>query len=167
MQVTKEIVSVSEMAQMLGLSRARLYQLMKEGVFPAPTRPSDGGRPYFDREQQERCLTVRRTNCGVNGQAILFYAMRAPSSSAPATPARRPRRSSAPERPRRSRDDATITGLRHGLAQLGVNQITEQVVRRALAEAYPDGWSSVTQAELLRTVLERLNRQDSDDNVAR
>jgi DNA-binding transcriptional MerR regulator len=162
MQVTKEIVSVSEMARMLGLSRARLYQLVKEGVFPTPTRPGKGGRPFFDREQQEQCLTVRRTNCGIDGRPILFYAMRS-QSSAPPAPTQRMRRRSAPQRRRRSRDDAMITGLRHGLAQLGVSQVTEQGIRAALAETYPDGWSQVDQAELLRSVFARLNCQDSGD----
>ncbi len=166
MQVTKEIVGVSEMARMLGLSRARLYQLMKEGVFPTPTRPEQSGRPFFDRKQQEQCLTVRRTNCGIDGRPILFYAMRSQPSAPPAT-TRRTRRHSASQRPHRSSNDATITELRHGLAQLGVGQATEESIRTALAETYPDGWSSVDSAELLRTVFERLNRQDSDDNVAR
>jgi predicted DNA-binding transcriptional regulator AlpA len=163
MQVTKEVVSVSEMARMLGLSRARFYQLMKEGIFPPPTRPGNGGRPFFNREQQEQCIEVRRTNRGVNGQTILFYAMR-PQSPAPLSPPRRQgSRRSVPQRPRRSTGDATITELRHGLMQLGVSQISEQVVRRALAETYPDGWSQVDQAELLRSVFTRLNCQDSGD----
>lgn len=164
MEITREIVSVSEMARMLGLSRARLYQLIKEGVFPPPTRPEEGGRPFFDRQQQEQCVNVRRTNCGIDGRPILFYAMRAAPSP---TPARQPRRRSAPERPRQSTHDAAINELRHGLSQLGITQISEQSIRTALAEAYPDGWSSVAQAELLRSVFARLNRQDSNDNVAR
>ena len=57
---TKEAVSVSGMARMVGLSRARLYQLMREGVFPSPSRQNETGRPSFDREQQEQCLQVRR-----------------------------------------------------------------------------------------------------------
>jgi hypothetical protein len=167
MQVTKEIVSVSEMARMLGLSRARLYQLMKEGVFPAPTRPDNGARPFFDREQQEQCLTVRRSNCGIDGRPILFYTMRSQSSSPPTVPPRRTRRQSAPERPRQSTNDPAINELRHGLVQLGIGQVGEQSIRTALAEAYPDGWSQVDRAELLRSVFAYLNRQDSNDNVAR
>ena len=53
------------------------------------------------------------------------------------------------------------------LAQLGVGQVTEQSIRTALAETYPDGWSNVEHAELLRTVFDHLNCQDSQDNVAR
>ncbi len=167
MQVEKEVVSISEMARMLGFSRARFYQLMNEGVLPKPTKTAESSRPFFTREQQGQCIEVRRTNRGVNGQAILFYAMRTPASAPPPAPTRQPRRRSAPERPRRSTEDATIIELRHGLSQLGVSQITEESVRAALAEMYPDGRSNLEHAELLRSVFERLNRQDSNDNVAR
>ena len=166
MQVTKDVVSVSEMARMLGFSRARFYQLMDQKVLPKPTRAANEARPYFTREQQERCIEVRQTNRGINGQAILFYAMRAPSPPS-STPARQPGRRTAAQRPRRSRDDATINDLRHGLAQIGAGQATERTIRTALAEAYPDGWSNVDHSELLRTVFDRLNCQDSDDNLAR
>ena len=167
MQITKEVVSVSEMARMLGFSRARFYQLMKDGTIPKPIRPENGGRPFFDRGQQEKCLTVRRTNCGIDGRPILFYSMRSPSSAPPPAPRRQSPRRSAPERPRRAEEDATINELRHGLAQLGVAQVTEQSIRTVLAEVYPDGWSRVDHAELLRSVFNRLNCQDSQDNVAR
>lgn len=166
MQVTKEIVSVSEMARMLGLSRARLYQLIKEGVFPPPTQAENGGRPFYDRQQQEQCVTVRRTNCGIDGRPILFYAMRETSTDT-ARPVVRPspQRRSTVTQP--NRDDATISLIRHGLSQLGLSQINEQDIRAALAETHPDGWSGVDPAALLRAVFEQLNRRDSNDNVSR
>ena len=52
----KVVVTVTEMAQMVGLSRSRFYGLMKEGVFPEPSRNGDTNRPYYDRAQQEQCL---------------------------------------------------------------------------------------------------------------
>src|ERR1022692_3404454 len=71
---TKIGVSVSEMARMVGLSRQRFHQLMQAGVFPQPQR--NDGRPFYDEPTQEICLAVRRRNCGVNGQVVLFYARR-------------------------------------------------------------------------------------------
>ena len=71
---TKAIVSVSEMARMCGLSRARFYQLQKAGVFPAPAYQE--GRPVYTEEQQQVCLEVRKKNRGVNGKPVLFYARR-------------------------------------------------------------------------------------------
>ena len=165
MEVTKEVVSVSEMARTLGLSRARFYQLMREGVFPEPCRPEGSKRPYYDREKQEQCVTVRRTNCGIDGRPILFYAMRTQSTPPPA-PTRRVRRRPAPQRSCRPADDDLITEIRHGLSQLGVGQVNEHSIRTLLALTYPDGWSNVDPAELLRSIFNRLSCQDSQDNVA-
>ena len=167
MQVTKEIVSVSEMARMLGFSRARVYQLLRDGVLPKPTKTAEGGRPFFTRAQQEQCIEVRRTNCGIDGRPILFYATRVPSPAPPTTETRQPRRRSAPARPRRSTEDSTITDLRCGLRQLGLTDATEQSIRAALADLYPDGHAGVDSSELLRSIFVHLNRQDSHDNVSR
>jgi len=72
----KMAVTVAEMARMVGLSRARFYQLQKAGVFPAPTIDPSKNRPFYDQETQKVCLEVRRKNCGVNGKVVLFYARR-------------------------------------------------------------------------------------------
>jgi hypothetical protein len=61
---------------MVGLSRARFYQLANEGVFPSPLYNVRTRRPFFNEEMQEVCLEVRRRNCGINGRAVLFYAAR-------------------------------------------------------------------------------------------
>jgi len=154
---------------MLGLSRARLYQLMRDGVFPKPTRVNEGGRPFFNREQQEQCLQVRRTNRGIDGRPILFYSMRSrPTVPDPARNRRRqqPRQGTHPRHAEQGRD-STITELRHGLTQLGQAEITDRAIRDLLADEYPDGHSDVDSAELLRTVFEQLNRQNPPDNVAR
>ena len=71
---TKAAVTVSEMARMVGLSRARFYQLVEAGVFPTPVYCVSTRRPMYVEELQEVCLTVRRRNCGVNGKPVLFYA---------------------------------------------------------------------------------------------
>ena len=73
---TKAIVNVAEMARMCGLSRARFYQLVKEGVFPPPLYRIDNRRPYYVEAMQEVCLEVRRRNCGINGRPVMFYARR-------------------------------------------------------------------------------------------
>ena len=70
---TKAVVTVSEMARMVGLSRARFYQLMEVGVFPLPVYRLSNRRPIYDEGLQKICLEVRRRNCGLNGQPVLFY----------------------------------------------------------------------------------------------
>jgi hypothetical protein len=71
---TKMVVSVSEMARMVGLSRQRFHQLMPAGVFPQPQR--NDARPFYDEPTQQQCLEVRRRNCGVNGKVVSFDAQR-------------------------------------------------------------------------------------------
>ena len=85
---TKVAVSVADMARMVGLSRARFYELMGSGVFPRPVRQAETGRPFYSEDQQKAVLDVRRRNCGINGQAVLFYARRLPTGPAPARPRR-------------------------------------------------------------------------------
>ena len=60
-----------------------------------------------------------------------------------------------------------IGELRQGLAQLGLTDVSDRTVAKALVEAYPDGHREVDSAELLSVVFGHLNRQDSPDNVAR
>ena len=159
----KEIVTVTEMARMCGLSRARFYQLVGEGIFPAPSRNENTNRPFFDREQQEQCLMVRRSNRGANGKAVIFYGCRLetplPSPKGKQLPISRPSKGQV-------RQDPVITELRHGLAQLGMTNLTEQQVRQALLETHPDGHRDVESAELLRAVFEAIQCRDSADNLS-
>ncbi len=168
MEITKEVVSVSEMARMLGLSRARFYQLMKTGVFPKPEQSPETKRPFFDREKQEQCVEVRRTNRGVNGKVILFYTQRPPRPPPQASRTRRRGRPrpAAPGSPA-STNDTALTELRHGLTQLGLADVTDRSIRDALVDLYPDGHAEIDSTELLRAVFGRLRCQDSSDNVAR
>ncbi len=161
-RVLKEVVTVTEMARMVGLSRARFYELSRQGVFAPPSRNPMTDRPFYSREQQERCQEIRRTHRGDNGRTILFY------SVAPKTPAssersvRRPPKSS--KRPRR---DSRIDGLREGLVQLGMREISEARIRAALAAEWPDGQDDVEPATLLTAVYRSLKRRNTPDNVAR
>ena len=157
----KQVVTVTEMSRMCGLSRARFYQLIKEGVFPTPSRNEQTGRPFFDREQQEQCLLVRRMNRGANGKAVIFYGCRLEASQP------RPKRKQLPISNLRSgqaRHDPVLMELRHGLAQLGMTNSTDVDIRQALT-AYPDGHRDVDSAELLRAVFGELQRRNSTDNL--
>jgi hypothetical protein len=72
MKVTKENVSIRDMAKLLGLSRAQFYRHMNNGVFVKPTYGC-GALPYFTRQMQEQNIKVRLTNMGVNGKPCIFY----------------------------------------------------------------------------------------------
>ena len=74
-QQPKAVVSVAEMSRMVGLSRARFYQLIGT-TFPPPLYTEATRRPFYDEALQSVCLEVRRRNCGVDGKPVLFYARR-------------------------------------------------------------------------------------------
>ena len=46
----KEAVSITEMARMVGLSRARFYELVAQGVFVPPVHSISNKRPYYNPE---------------------------------------------------------------------------------------------------------------------
>src|SRR5207344_1180857 len=74
---SKAAVTVAEMSRMVGLSRARFYQLIGS-AFPHPVYDVATKRPFYSEEAQKVCLEVRRRNCGIDGKPILFYAKRLP-----------------------------------------------------------------------------------------
>jgi len=151
---TKAVVSVSEMARMVGLSRSRFYQLVEAGVFPQPVFMVCNHRPIYVESAQIVCLEVRRRNCGVNGQAVLFY-----SKGHRVSPQVKPTRT-APTPPKASKH----TDLIDGLAMLGLST-TSSEVEGALKALYPSGMGGIDQGLLLRAVFLHLKRQNSGDSV--
>jgi hypothetical protein len=160
---TKAVVSVAEMARMVGLSRARFYQLMSAGTFPKPEYDPQTKRPYYTEELQRRCLEVRRRNCGVDGRPILFYARghRLPQQPKPTRPA-----TARTTKPKAVKAD-DHADLLDGLAALGLASATADQVRAALAATYPGGVGGTDRGDVLRAVFLFLKRQNTADNVRR
>ena len=117
----KAVCSVSEMAQLLDLSRSRFYQLQKQGVFPQPLYDSATKRPFYPEHLQHQCLETRHTGIGDNGQRILFYARRRKASVA--------RKHPVPQ---------YYQVLIKVLSQMGVNTTPKQL-KVALKNLYPEG----------------------------
>jgi hypothetical protein len=152
---TKAVVTLAEMARMLGLSRARLYQLQRSGSLPLPVYDIVTRRPVYVEEQQRICLEVRRRNCGIDGKPILFYAHRLPA------PAKvRPIKVA----PNKTRD---ISGLIEGLNSFGWTIATAAQIERITKELFPNGTGGIIQSEVLRAVFLHLKRKNSGDNVGR
>jgi hypothetical protein len=154
---TKAVVTVSEMARMVGLSRARFYQLQKAGVFPPPVYDVATHRPVYPEELQKVCLEVRRRNFGVNGRAVLFYARRAPITTPPAKP-----KKETPKPPKN--EHADLIDALHGL---GLASATTAQVGAAVRELFPRGTAGVAEAEVVRAVFVRLRCQDSGGSVGK
>jgi hypothetical protein len=145
---TKAVVTVSEMARMVGLSRARFYELVEAGVFPTPVYDVSTRRPLYDEKMQETCLTVRRRNCGVNGKPVLFYSR----GHRPSTPAVKP---SKPPVAKPKPPAAPHADLIDGLGALGLVATPTQV-NEAVAALYPAGVNGTDRGQVLRAVFLRL-----------
>jgi hypothetical protein len=152
---TKAVVTVSEMARMVRLSRARFYQLMKDGIFPQPVYQK--GRPVYTEEQQQACLEVRRRNRGVNGETVLFYPRRLATGS---TKAKKRASEPAPK-------NKDIQALLDGLNALGLTTATAAQVETVTKELYPQGTVGLDQGEVLRAVFLEIRRRFSSGNAGR
>jgi hypothetical protein len=150
-------VSVSEMARRVGLSRQRFHQLVQCRVFPEPQRDEASGRPYYDEPTQQQCLEVRRRNCGINGQIVLFYTRRFPAM--PAKP--------KTTKPKLEAPGKDVSALVDGLNALGLVTATAAQVQRVTEELYPQGTAGIDQGEVLRAVFLHLKRQNTAGNVGR
>lgn len=155
--MSKTVVSVAEMARMVGLSRARFYQLVGEGIFPSPVYDVETRRPFFNEEMQAVCMEVRRRNCGVNGKPILFYAARHPLGQQP-----RPVKKQKAE----PKQKGQYADLLNGLRSLGL-EVTSAQVEPIVKELFPAGIQHLDCGEVIRGVFLRLKRQNSTDIVGR
>jgi predicted DNA-binding transcriptional regulator AlpA len=153
----KMAVTVAEMARMVGLSRARFYQLMKQGVFPQPRMDESKKRPFYDQELQKACLEVRRRNQGVNGQVVLFYARR---------------QEIAPTKAKVRKGVVVPKTEPHGelveaLRSLGLTTVTAAEVGQAVTELFGGRTSGKDEGEVIRAVFLHLKRRNTGDNVGR
>lgn len=154
----KVVVTVAEMARMVGLSRARFYQLQREGVFPPPAYSLATRRPVYVEEQQAAILEARRRNLGVNGRPVLFYA-RGPSPGRPSKP------------PRKPQDERTALGrhptILNAVRGLGLNGTSAGEVDAVVSRLYPAGTARVAEEDVIRAVFLHLSRPNTGDNVRR
>lgn len=147
-QPLKAGVTVSEMARMVGLSRARFYQLQKAGIFPPPQMNEAKKRPFYDQELQKTCLEVRRRNQGINGQVVLFYSRRqeiAPTRAKPKKPIAVPKKQPQAE-------------LAEALKSLGLTTVTPVEAALAVKDLFPGGTSGKDQGAVIRAVFLHLQR---------
>ena len=146
----KAVVSVAEMARMVGLSRGRFYQLIGS-TFPYPVYDLVSKRPFYTGELQGVCLEVRRRNCGIDGKPVLFYARRAITATKKAS------RQLAKAKPKHD-DHADLC---EGLKYLGLLAVTSADVELAIKTRYPSGVGQTDQGEVLRALFLHLRTQGS------
>jgi len=148
---SKAVISVSEMAGKVGLSRSHFHALVRAGVFPSPIHDLRTKRPMFTRELQEQCLRVKATQIGMDGQYRLFYSPR----TAVTSPAIRSR----------SRPTTATEGVHgrliEGLRSLGLDGVSEGQAADAIRACYPQGHVNIHEGEVLRTLWQHLRRREA------
>jgi hypothetical protein len=149
---TKKVVSIAEMARMVGLSRSRFYQLTGS-TFPFPLYDVATHRPFYNEDLQMICLDVRRRNCGIDGKPVLFYCGRGVNTSTSKKKTKTPKANPHAD-------------LLDGLKALGLPATVEQV-EVAVLFLYPNGLGGLSQGEVLRAVFLHLKRKNKADNVGR
>lgn len=136
----KAAISVSEMADLCGLSRSRFYDLLDAGVFPKPVRNPSLKRPIYDRQLQDKCLEIRQSGIGLNGVPVLFNRKsRRPQAG-------KSQRAVTPE-PKQDHADLIVA-----LKGLGLNS-TSEAVRAAVASLFPAGLAGIDQGDVIRKVF--------------
>jgi len=139
-------VSLSVLAEeLLGLSRARVYELIERGALPMPLYDVRSRRPIFNDEQQRQALAVRQTGLGIDGRAVIFYRRR--QAAVALTPPRTRQRSSSSGR---------YADLVVNLQALGVAKATEQTVSNAITECFPQGTDGQPESDVLRILFRHL-----------
>jgi hypothetical protein len=152
----REIVSLSELAEdVLGLSRARVYELIERGALPRPIYDVRTRRPMFNAHLQRAAIAVRSTGVGVDGSAVIFYRRnrREPTQEPMGRPSRTSRSSS---RPRTSRYESLIGSLQ----ALGVSQANQQSVEAAISECFPNGLDGQDESEVIRILFRFLRAKE-------
>lgn len=155
--VSKSVVSVTDMARLVGLSRARFYQLVRKGTFPIADQDLLSKRPCYGEEKQRQILDARRRNCGIDGTPVLFYSRRRDAGQT-RTPSPSPKKLKAPI-PRHQ-------DILDGLAALNVTVSAAQM-DALLQELFPIGIDNHDLGEVIRSLFLRIQRQNTADKQTR
>jgi hypothetical protein len=150
---TKAVVTITEMARMVGLSPARFRQLMGS-TFPSPLYSVATRRPFYSEDMQVICLDVRRRNCGIDGRPVLFYCRRGGEASAP--------RKFKTIKPTKNEQHGELLD---GLRALGLTTVTSDQIATAIKTLYPNGVTEVDRGGVLRTIFLHLKQQNRSVNV--
>ena len=135
LSISKQIFSITDMAQILQLSRARFYQLLESGFFPKPLKDERSKRPYYDLDLQQKCLECRQSAIGVDGSFMLFYSPR--------------KKESKPRSKTTKKSVSAHQEFADTLESMGL-ECSEKDVSAALSELYPDGTEGIDQGLIIR-----------------
>ena len=139
-QAQNRFVTVTELCELIGLSKNRFYALQKAGIFPAAMRSPLNNRPVFDSALVEQCLGIVRHRVGANG--------------APYVPNRK---KAAPGREHRRKPTERHQGLIEALGSLGLTCAASQVDEAM--KRLPEEGRGLEESELIRRLFLELRKQ--------
>jgi hypothetical protein len=137
----KPVCSIIDMIRMLELSRARFYQLLKQGIFPPPVFDIRTRRPFYSLELQQICLDVRESNIGFNGSYVLFYSPRKENQNV-----------SKKSESRNKKNNPAHQELTETLKRMGLDVNVAQV-GSAIHNLFPDGTDAVDSGIVIRELF--------------
>jgi len=131
----EKFLTFSEMSEILGISKTRLYDLIRDGILPQPLRNPSNNRPYWSSELADSCRQVVKSRVGLNGQ--------------PYTPNRKGKKSTSTTPPRDRHD-----GLISSLSALGMAASPKQI-DEALKSLPPN----LEEGDLVKQIFLRLRQK--------
>jgi len=139
----KAACSVTEMTKTLGLSRARFYQLQKQGYFPLPLYCIQTRKPYYDKTLQKKCLQVRQMGIGFNNHPILFNNPRQAQPSI-----------------KKPKSDKKHPDLADALKKMGMD-IGHNQLQQAINSLYPGGLDDKDEGVVIRELFRHFKQGES------
>lgn len=153
--VFRGVMSVSQLAdEVLGMSRAHVYELIQRGALPMPCYDTRSRRPFYTEEQQRQIFEIRQSGIGSNGAPVVFYRRKQNATPMVTTPSRQPRS-------RRVVAPGQYAALTEQLKSLGVPSADELSVGNAVRICFPNGVQGVPEQDILRSVFRHLRSQNA------
>ena len=150
----RSVLTVSDMARALDLSRSRFYSLVESGVFPQPLYLVETRRPFYNESLRDQCLEIRRRGLGANGQPVFFYPKRLGSPASAKSSSARKRKTTTPV------IDPLVARLIDMLKGLGLDNPQPSSVSSALSVCFPNGVEDRAEGELVAAVFRHLRASE-------
>jgi predicted DNA-binding transcriptional regulator AlpA len=135
--MSKRVVSVSEMAELAGLSRQGLYNLIANNILPAPVTIS--GQPAFLPYQQQQILSCRNNNTDMHGNPYIF---------------RRLKRTIA-KPTNHHNDNRRLKDFQKSLGKLNI-KITLNELNQVFHDCFPSGTDGINEEDVFMTIYKKL-----------
>jgi len=152
----KAFCSVSEMARILRLSRARFYQLTEKGKFPPAIYDIQTKRPYYNQDLQEICINIKNSNIAFDNTPMLFYSPRKKKAEDQNIPT--PSKKVNPSKQLNPQYEDWVETLQ----QMGLRHVTYDQVETAVKELYA-GDLPEDEGTILREIYQYIKKNIKND----